>query len=222
MDYTLNEVLEKLAGSTAANRKRIETGLKQRRNQAMDLQGVEYTRQGGSGAPATFYLSISPDMVYMERFEFKLIIQPFVSSSGIGTSVTEVEVEEVDLSITSANKITPNPHTHKILKHSHQLSGGIATTPTTATDFRMAVEGIDITPYLMAQHGWVNGEGVYPALDVNRNYDILEVASDMCAEGKHADADKLVKAGYKRVQIFSEDLFSATLVLYQKYSHMNR
>ncbi len=222
MIYSQEQFISRIAKNTAENRRLLDYTMRQRRNQSVDLHGIEFTRQGDNGYPATFYLSISPDMVYLNRLEFKLIIQPFVSSAGVGTNTTVIELDETELEIESG-QIKPNPHTHTMTKHSHGLTGGIATTPTTASDFRMSVEGIDVTPYLMAQYGaWISGEGVYPSLDINKNYDLLEVASDMCAEGRKDLADKLTESGYKQVQLSSASPFSATLVWYPKYSHSNR
>ena len=100
---------------------------------------------------------------------------------------------------------------------------GITPTPVTATNFGVKVEGIDITPYLAAQYGnWINGEGVWPYLDIEKDYDLLEVASDLIAEGREADAEKITKAGYKAVEITADGPFQVTLVLYLKYNHLNR
>lgn len=173
------------------------------------MYGVEYVRQGGRNAPATFYLSISPDMVYMERFEFKIIIEPFaipISANGI---------EPTSLTVNN-NSISPNPHTHNVL-------AGITFVSTTATDFRFLVEGIDITAYLYAQHNvWLDGEGIFPSTDLLENFDLLEVASDMRAEGRDEEADRLVSSGYKKVQITSDSPFQAIIVHYPRFSHTNR
>lgn len=222
MQLTQDEFLSRVAERVVDNKGLLSRGLRQRRNQAVDLMGIEYTRQGGAGIPASFYISISPDMVYVERLEFKLIVQPFTSTSGVSTGVTIPQLQPTELTITGG-QITPNPHTHQFVGHTHGVTAGIVQTPTTASDFRVYVEGVDISAYLMAQHGaWIDGEGVYPDLNINKNYDLLEVASDMYAEGRKTEGDMLVRSGYKRVDVTSTELFSATLVLYSKISHMNR
>lgn len=242
MILTQEEALIRISERVAENKKRIDRMLKQRRNQVVDMYGVEYTRQGAANSPARFYISISPDMVYLERFEFKLIVQPFLSMAGsIGaTSLTAsgsggydvVTAQDMDdiLNADSCSSlpddtggsgtttgITPNPHTHSV-------TAGITPITTTANDFRVKIEGIDVTPYLMAQYGgaWLNGEGVYPSLEIGRDYDILEVASDLIGEGRKTDADKLLRAGYKAIEITAGSPFSITLVNYLKYSHLNR
>ncbi len=225
MRYTLEEAIRVLSERTYDNTKDIKQSNRQRRDIPVDLYGVEYTRQGDGGAPATFYISITPDMIYLERFEFKLIVQPFASYSN-GIETAEVQVDGTSLSVTEnwqGHTVTPNPHSHTTQAHTHNLTSGITLTHTTASDFRISIEGIDITPYLMAQYGaWINGEGVYPSLDINENYDILEVACDMMAEGRESDANKLTRAGYKQIQITSNAPFQVTLVNYLKLSHLNR
>ena len=243
MILTQEEAIIRISERVAENKKRIDRMLKQRRNQVVDMYGVEYTRQGAANSPARFYISITPDLVYLERFEFKLIVQPFLSmagtigptslsvsgSSGGYSVITEEELEDI---INSDNcdslpededggggsgSISPNPHTHEVVP-------GITPIPVTANDFRVKIEGIDVTPYLMAQYGgeWLNGEGVYPSLEIGRDYDIIEVASDLIGEGRKADADKLLRSGYKAVEITASQPFSVTLVLYLKMSHCNR
>lgn len=220
MWMTQGEALERVAQVTAQNARNISQDNKQRRNQVVDLYGVEFYRQGDANYPATFYISISPDMIYMERFEFKLILQSFMSTAG--------EVGETDLSagayatvqeprlILSDQSVTPNPHTHT-------LTPGMSSYGTVGSDIRISVEGIDVTPYLAAQYdGWIDGEGIYPSLDVGKNYDLLQVASDLIAEGNKADADTITRAGYKKIEVSSESPFGVVLVLYEKYSHLNR
>lgn len=242
MILSQEEAIIRISERVAENKKRIDRMLKQRRNQVVDMYGVEFTRQGAANSPARFYISITPDLVYLERFEFKLIVSPFISTvGGIGATtltasgsggydvVTQQDLESILNSDNcssfpddtggggSTSGISPNPHTHEVLP-------GITSVPVTANDFRVKIEGIDVTPYLMAQYGgeWLNGEGVYPSLEIGRDYDILEVASDLIGEGRKADADKLLRSGYKAVEITASQPFSVTLVLYLKMSHCNR
>lgn len=243
MILTQEEALIRISERVAENKKRIDRMLKQRRNQVVDLYGVEYTRQGAANSPARFYISISPDMVYLERFEFKLIVQPFISTvggigmttltaSGSGGGYEVITAQDLTNILNSSScsslpddtdgsgtttGISPNPHNHDVIP-------GITAVPTTANDFRVSVEGIDVTPYLMAQYGgeWLNGEGVYPSLEIGRDYDLIEVASDLIGEGRDEDANKILRSGYKAIEITAGSPFSITLVNYLKYSHLNR
>lgn len=232
-----DEALARVSQRVYENTKSIKQNDRQRRDRVVDIYGAEFYRVGDGGSPARFYISVSLDMVYIERFQFKLIIQPFLSTAGSGTSSAIVNVNETRL--TSANRnlsivnnqidpnphnhtLTPNPHTHTTDPHTHNIVAGITQIPTTANDFRLSVEGIDVTPYLAAQGKWIDGEGVFPSLDIEKNYDLLEVASDLIDEGREEDANRLLRAGYKPIEISSGSPFSATMSLYLKYSHANR
>ena len=242
MIITEQEAIERVAEQTVRNKERWSQALKQRRHQVVDMYGVEYTRAGDANNPARFYISISPDMVYLERFEFKLIINPFLSTGGSQTSSVSLTVSgggdvdcipdaDIDYIVNNGSapngggsgddeggdgSISPNPHAHSIIP-------GITSIPTTASDFRVRVEGIDVTPYLAAQYGeWISGEGVYPSLDIGKDYDLLEVASDMVGEGRKDLADVITRSGYKAIEITSGSPFTCTLVLYSKFSHLNR
>lgn len=231
---TMEQAIERVAERTYENTQNIKQMKLQRRTPPVDIYGMEFTRQGGPGAPATFYISISPDMVYLERFEFKLIIQPFLTTSGVSTGSQNITIDETSIIPSDFARVEGDtlyidhntvidPHTHTVSGHSHSQTPGAGLTPVTASDFLISVEGIDVTPYLMAQYGqWINGEGVYPSIDINEDYDLLEVASDFMAEGRDDDAHTITKAGYKQIQITSQSLFSVTLVAYIKYSHCNR
>lgn len=222
MILTHEELLYRAVERTAANHQDIKQKNRQRRNQVTDIYGVEYTRQGDANSPATFYIPVSPASAYLERFSFKLIIQPFASSAGAGTESAVVTVNNRSLEIEN-DDINPNPHNHTTQAHTHNLVSGISLVHTTATDFRVAIEGIDVTPYLMAQYGeWIDGEGVYPSLEIDEDYDILEVASDFEAEGRSDDVNKLVRSGYKPVTISSDAPFQVTMVVWVRFSHVNR
>lgn len=238
--HTINQAISKIAKSTYANAENIDLQSKQRRTQVTDSFGREYTRSGDNGSPATFYISVEDDLEYWERFQFKLIIQSFLSTAGSGTGETVVDINGTSLSgsggqddyvtgenlhlVSSGSGISPNPHTHTAQPHSHTIISGITVIPTTASDFQVYIDGINVTAYLMAQYGgaWINGEGVYPSANDLSAYDVLEVASVMAAEGKTTEINKLLAPGYKKVQITSADPFQVTLVNYLKYSHINR
>lgn len=238
MILTQEQAIQRLSERLYDNTRNLREKDRQRRQTFQDMYGFEMTRQADANNPAQFYVSITSDMVYMERFEFKIIIQPFASYAN-GMEMATVDVNPTSLtvgntSLTDNNnaitpnphnhEITPNPHDHSTVPHTHNLTQGITLTHTTASDFRLYVEGIDVTPYLMAQYDgeWIDGEGVYPTMSVIDNYDLLEVACDMVAEGKYDDAYKIVHAGFKPVTLTSNAPFQATIVTYIKLCHMNR
>lgn len=229
MELTIENAIQKIAERTVDNTRDLRKTRLQRRTEFTDLYGIPFTAQGDANAPATFYISISPDLVYYLRFQFKLAIQPFTSTVSAGTRAAEVNVKTRSLSGSvsgSTVNITPNPHDHGTDPHTHEVVSGLTMTHTTATDFRVKIHGVDITPYLMEQQGgsWIDGEGLYPGkeLDDDSVYDVLDVATVMHNEGRAADVEKLLKAEFKRVEITSNSPFMATMYLYLKYNNVGR
>jgi len=227
------DVLYALAERTVENRKQLKTSKTQRRVTFTDLYGVPYTAQGDANHPATFYISISPDFGYYERFAFKLIIFPFSSSvSGMSSSFNIAETSLSDTAYvadgtsTLYEGVTPNPHTHSA-SGSGGINYGVNNIPTTSTRWRMKIHGVDITYYLMEQHDgeWIDGEGIYPTNRIEGEedfYDILDVACLMNEEGRTSDVNKLLAPEFKKVEITSDAPFSVTAYLYVKFSNMNR
>ena len=231
MINSIGDALSVVAEKTYDNTRSIKKGNRQRRDEFVDLYGIEFTKSGDSNSPAVFHVSVSGDAAYLERFQFKLVIEPFLSTGGSETSSTSLSIDAgierednqqggVTVTIMDDASIDPNPHKHSI-------TAGISNIPVTADDFTIECEGIDITPYLHAQvtendWNWFDGEGVYPSTDLEQSFDLLQVACDMEAEGNSDDADKILRQGWKPIKLRGSQPFSATMVLYLKYQHMNR
>lgn len=226
MAITLDRWMNRIEERVGKNKQDISQKNRQRRTGFVDLYGIEYTRIGDGESPAKFYISVSPDLVYYERFQFKLDIQPFVSSVKSGTQSAEVTVNNRSLSVSGSN-ISPNPHNHSTEPHNHNVVQGVTLVHTTADDFAVFVEGIDVTDYLIAQHDgdWIEGEGLYPngSLDEDSGfYDLLEVATMLQSEEEYEKVETLLRPGFKEIRIVSDAPFQVTLINYLKYSHINR
>lgn len=244
---TIDEYLSRLSERVVDNSRQLKKGVRQRRNGMEDLYGVEFTHNGDANHPATFYISISPDLVYYERFDFKFIIGAYESAvAGIDLSGEGMTIGETSLSVSGSSgsaviggtstlddatvgSITPNPHTHTLSggSISGQVTYGINQISTSSANWRVEIHGIDITDYLIEQHDgrWISGEGIYPNNRVETKedfYDILDVACMMSAEGREADREAILRPEFKKVQIFSDAPFSVTAFLYLKYSHLNK
>ena len=218
--------LEIVAEKTYQNSKKISQNDRQRRDEFVDLYGIEFYRQGDADSPAVFRVSVSGDAAYMERFQFKLVIEPYQVSSKIAVSQTSLTTNGRSLSVSNDN-ISPNPHTHTIDAHTHDVVAGIANVTPSSISFTIECNGIDITAYLRAQceeNGWTwpNGVGVFPSTDLEESFDLMEVACDMEAEGNTDDARAILRQGWKPITLTGTQPFSATMVLYLKYQHMNR
>lgn len=97
---------------------------------------------------------------------------------------------------------------------------------TEATDFRILMSGRDVTAYLMAQQDgkWIDGTGIFPSTDIideDANYDVLQVISDIHAEGEE-EYDTMLEPGMRRIEIVADKPVKATVVTYLSYSHLNR
>lgn len=88
-----DEYVNKIANVTVATKEAMERSLFQRRNQVTDINGVYYYAQGGNGVPAETRIGISRDMTYLQRFEFKLVISPFMGTGGMTPDIRPVPVE---------------------------------------------------------------------------------------------------------------------------------
>lgn len=242
---TIEQYLNALSERTIDNTRQLKRSVEQRRNGMEDLYGICFSANGDSSHPAKFYISLSPDYVYLQRFAFKLVLRPFTSSvagvSGGGsltidsTSLTANADTESIISGTSTldetgGSITPNPHTHTASGSIGGLSYGIKEISSTADEWSMWIDGVPITDYLCEQQGvdslFDEGEGIYPknasSLDIEDMYDILDVASVMIAEGEDENAEKILRSGFKPVEIYGNKPFGIDAYLYVKYGNLNR
>lgn len=232
---TIEKYLNMLAEKSVDNTRQLRKSINQRRNGMEDLYGVCFSANGDASTPASFYISLSPDYVYLQRFAFKFVVKPFVSSVKGGTESATVVVNNRDLQI-SGTSITPNPHNHGTQPHAHNVIDGVGLVPTTSRDWQVLIAGVDITPYLLEQQDIEDGvlfdmsdgqtEKVFPnrrlSEDVENFYDILDVASVMNAEGLTDERDQLLKPEFKKVEIRSNAPFGIDAYLYMKYSNLNR
>ena len=227
MIRTAEDAIYALSERTYDNRKQLRQQNLQRRNQVTDLYGVVFHAQGDADNPAEFYISISPDLAYYERFQFKLNIQPYLANVKGGTTNTAVTVNTTSLSV-SGSSVSPNPHGHTSPSHGHTVVSGITSTSMSAQNFSVKIDNENITPYLMDQHGgdWIDGTGLFPSKDledeIDNFYDVLDVASMLMAEGNETKKTNLLKPGFKKVEVIGDGFFSVDLFLYVKYSFTNQ
>lgn len=206
---TIDQAINILAERTLQNTIDINQKNLQRRHQVVDLYGVEYSRLGDANNPAIVYISISPDMEYIERFQFKLIITPFRSSVGSMSGSGQASIGDTSLTINhdiigtliqddeynlvvQDPSITPNPHSHSINGLTITTTPGVTITniPSSAqfhvkvfdpVNDPSAANAVDISQMLASQYNnqWISGVGVYPSLQIDHDYDILQVACEL-------------------------------------------
>lgn len=80
---TLDQYLNSIAEKTLDNSRQLKRDVHQRRNGMEDLYGVCFsahaTEQKSGRYTARFYISLSPDYVYLHRFAFKFVIMPSIT-----------------------------------------------------------------------------------------------------------------------------------------------
>lgn len=225
--YTLDQYLDRLSERTVDNTKQLKRAVNQRRNGMEDLYGTMFSASGDADNPARFYVSLSPNYVYLEMFAFKFVIKPFAVTVKGGTNSVQVQVADTELQVADG-LITPNPHTHETWPHTHNIVNGMSYVDTTSDYWRVKIADVDITPYLIEQHdgNWIKGKGIYPnsRLENLRTdfYDILGVACMLNAEGKTTQREALLAHDFKEVEIYSDAPFSVDAYLYLAYPHTNR
>lgn len=196
---TLDQYLNSIAERTIDNKQQLKRSVHQRRNGMEDLYGVCFSAHAAepkSGRyTARFYISLSPDYVYLHRFAFKFVIMPSIIEG-------EDPSEGRDWRVTIGTKKVNDEY-----------------VPVDVTDYLK--EQQDIPP----EDPLFEGEGVYPSnkLDDREDfYDILDVVSVMIAEGNDDEAEAIIKPIFKPVEISSVKPFSVDAYLYLKYSNTNR
>lgn len=232
---TYDEYLTRLSERVVDNSRQLKRDVHQRRNGMEDLYGVCFTTNGDANNPASFYISLSPDYVYLERFAFKFVIKPFTSSVA-GASGGSLTINDTLLTASASEDpntgtisvgITPNPHGHTVSGSIGNLNYGTTQIGTTSTDWHVRIAGVDITPYLIAQHNgnWINGEGIFPngsLVGKDGFYDILEVCDVLTDEGRITERNAILASEFKRVEVISDAPFGLDAYLYLKYPHANR
>ncbi|GCF92511.1 hypothetical protein NRIC_04020 [Enterococcus florum] len=206
-----DKVFERLAAHALARKEENQQQSLQRRNQVVDLFGIEHKSQGDSAHPATFYISITPDLIYLERFEFKIIISPFAMPIG-GRGATGMASIAVTESANGTHTVNPNPH-------NHTLDAGVTLVSSSVQNVRLKIAGIDMTDAFKKQYpnNWIDGEGVFPN-EGFENFDVLKAVEHLWDWQRGV----VLSPGYKKVELFATGTFNATLVNYLKYSHTNR
>lgn len=217
------QYLNMLSERSIDTTRQLRRNINQRRNGMEDLYGVCFTANGDANHPATFYISLSPDYVYLQRFAFKFVIKPYTSSvAGATTSIDSVteSIYVMEGTSTLTEEMSGQGATT-------ELDYGIKTFNTTSVEWRVLIDDIDITAYLIEQQGgaWIGGQGIFPnnrLEDVEDFYDILDVASVLTAEGKVSERERLLSPTFKKVQIASDQKFGVDAYLYLKYANTNR
>ena len=105
---TIDEALNRIAEVTSDNRKDIKQSRLQRRTEFTDLYGIPFYAESeliDGRHVAKFFISVSPDLVYFMRFQFKLYIQTLATGgsgdfkvymNGINDEISDYLEEQQD------------------------------------------------------------------------------------------------------------------------------
>lgn len=197
------DVINRNAEKADSNYRHIGNVQLQRQNGTVDIIGAAETSTGTSRRGAEFMISISPDKIYFERFQFRLhIAEPFVPED------TSLELP---------------PGT--FVPMSGIVAFGGSTEPDEqATEFTISINGYDITSLIIEEYGsevWPsesNGRtiGYFPA--IRGFFDLLRIAS-IAPENI---AREILSARDNRIILHGNGIFEATYYNYIKYNYTNR
>ena len=194
---TYGDYMNMLSEKTLDNTNQLKKDIRQRRNGMEDLYGVCFsahaTEPDDGRYKARFYISLSPDYVYLHRFAFKFVIMPSITG--------EDPSEDSDWKVfISGVDITPYLKEQQDIDPSDPLFNGEGIYPSNGVE--------------------ESTENFYDILDV-LSVMFAEAGGDEEAE-TYQDASKILTPSFKPVSITSKKPFSVDAYLYMKYSNTNR
>lgn len=202
MRKSYEEVFNMLLERTADNTELLRKSNRQRRNGMEDLYGVMFSKDSvekDGEHTATFYVSLSPDYVYLQRFAFKLIIERKegdVPPSG-DEEAWSFSVDGVDIT------------DYLMEQHDGAWIDGAGIYPTSDLDEVVEED---------------NEPNFYDILDVASlmQTEIDEEDDPDEREAMQKRQTKVLRRGFKPVVIKSEAPFHCDAYLYVKFNHINR
>lgn len=193
---TVDEYLNMLSEKVVDNSQQLKKSVHQRRNGMEDLYGVCFTAHATELKDgvyrARFYISLSPDYVYLHRFAFKFVIMPSIVED-------EDPSEGRDWKVLIAGKdITAYLKEQQDIDPTAPLFSGEGVYPSNG-----------LTDSI---------ENFYDILDVIS----VMIAEGQDPDDTDDDVYHLLKPSFKPVDITSAKPFSVDAYLYLKYSNTNR
>lgn len=193
---TYEQYMNMLSEKVVDNSQQLKKSVHQRRNGMEDLYGVCFTAHATELKDgvyrARFYISLSPDYVYLHRFAFKFVIMPSIVED-------EDPSEGRDWKVLIAGKdITAYLKEQQDIDPTAPLFSGEGVYPSNG-----------LTDSI---------ENFYDILDVIS----VMIAEGQDPDDTDDDVYHLLKPSFKPVDITSAKPFSVDAYLYLKYSNTNR
>lgn len=222
---------------------------RQRRNLVTDDFDKEYDIVGDQGVNGSIWLAISPDLIYIERWEFKVIVEPFTVPLASGDSAmspvtltippVDLEVSETALSAetevdfeneSASTTITPDPHTHTITPnplnleinprtHTHHMNAGVTLNPSQFTDLHILLDGHDFTAQFKAQFPDWISGEGMFPDTTVSNRYDILKALDSLPK---SEVSQYLQQGYHRLEFQADGIYSIKIREFKKYSFINR
>ena len=193
---TLDQYLNSIAEKTLDNSRQLKRDVHQRRNGMEDLYGVCFsahaTEPKSGRYTARFYISLSPDYVYLHRFAFKFVIMPSITE---GEDPSEGRDWRVEI---GGQNITDYLKEQQDIPPEDPLFEGEGIYPS---------NGLTDTV-----------ENFYDILDVIS----VMIAEGQDPDDSESAVYQLLKPNFKPVEISSVKPFSVDAYFYAKYSVVNR
>ena len=196
---TYERALGIVAERTHDNRKDIRQKNLQRRNPVTDLYGIPHYAEGSANDPALFYISVSKDFTYYNRFQFRLAVKCADSVGNFKISMSDTSnLWSIDLT-----DYLQEQHGGDWIEGTGLYPQDFQDDPTdedeTVDDY---YDILDVAQVIQAEMESTSDEDEKKALDVKRR--------------------RLLMPGFKEIKIEADGNFTVTLYLYLKYASVNR
>ena len=194
---TYEKALGIVAERTYDNRMDIRQKNVQRRNSFVDLYGIPHYAKSDEDNKATFYVSISQDYIYLNRFQFRLSMLK-VKGGNFRVYIEDEEITDYLKEQQGGDWIEDEG-----LYPLDLTDEDPSTVDDDLNDDEYSYYDIlDIAQVIQAEANTKTDEDEKTALEKKRR--------------------SLLKAGFKKIEITSDASFEVTMYLYLKLSNMNR
>lgn len=199
---TYEKALGIVAERTYDNRMDIRQKNVQRRNSFVDLYGIPHYAKSDEDNKATFYVSISQDYIYLNRFQFRL------SMLKVKGGNFRVYIEDEEITNFLKEQIG--------LEKDEELIEGEGLYPLDLTDDDPTTLDDELN------------DDEYSYFDVLDIAQVIQAEANTKEEGSDEQKElekkrrNLLRAGFKKIEITSDASFEVTMYLYLKFSNMNR
>lgn len=191
---TYEKALGIVAERTYDNRKDIRQKNVQRRNSFVDLYGIPHYAKSDEDNKATFYVSISQDYIYLNRFQFRLSMLK-VKGGDFKVYIDGMEITDYLKEQQGGDWIEDEG------LYPLDLTDDDPSTVDNDDEYSY-YDILDVAQVIQAEADTKTDEDEKEELEKKRR--------------------NLLRAGFKKIEITSSGSFEVTMYLYLKLSNMNR